>query len=163
MIDGFARERCEGYQFKRWRGAFLIPADFFFAFSGVDVLPMGLSADIAHERLVALLHSQFSRSDRDGCADTGQQERIVTSISVPSAPLREARRQKNLKAVPAPPVCVLDPDGDLVRRLRETAKAKPFAGWSCYHTRTGYFFACRAGGGHRRTGPLRNARSMMTK
>src|SRR5580692_1846235 len=27
---------------------------------------------------LALLNSQFSRSDKDGCADTGQQERIVT-------------------------------------------------------------------------------------
>jgi hypothetical protein len=57
-----------------------------------------------------------------------------SSIFVPSALLREARRQKNLKAVSVPPVCVLDPDGDLVRRLGETAKAKPFAGWSCHHT-----------------------------
>jgi uridine phosphorylase len=56
------------------------------------------------------------------------------SIFVPAALLREARRQKNLKTVPVPQVCVLDPDGDLVRRLRETAKAKPFEGWPCYHT-----------------------------
>lgn len=33
-----------------------------------------------------------------------------------------------------PPVCVLDPDGDLVRTLRQTARTKPFAGWPCYHT-----------------------------
>src|SRR5260370_11598864 len=56
------------------------------------------------------------------------------SIFVPSALLREARRQKNLPTVPVPPVCVLDPDGDLVRRLRETGTTKPFAGWPCYHT-----------------------------
>jgi uridine phosphorylase len=56
------------------------------------------------------------------------------SIFVPSALLREARRQKNLKAALVPPVCVLDPDGDLVRRLRETAKTRPFEGWPCYHT-----------------------------
>ena len=33
-----------------------------------------------------------------------------------------------------PSVCVLDPDGDLVRALRSSGKAKHFAGWPCYHT-----------------------------
>ena len=56
------------------------------------------------------------------------------SIFVPSALLREARRQKNLPAIPVPPVCLLDPDGDLVRTLRQTGKTRPFAGWPCYHT-----------------------------
>jgi uridine phosphorylase len=56
------------------------------------------------------------------------------SVFVPSALLREARRQKNLPTVPVPPVCVLDPDGDIVRTLRETGRTKPFTGWPCYHT-----------------------------
>ena len=56
------------------------------------------------------------------------------SVFVASALLREARRQKNLPTVPVPPVCVLDPDGDLVRTLRETGRTKPFSGWPCYHT-----------------------------
>ena len=40
-------------------------------------------------------------------------------VFIPSTLLREARRQKGIAAVPVPPVCVLDPDGDLVRRLRQ--------------------------------------------
>src|SRR6202040_1994360 len=56
------------------------------------------------------------------------------SIFVPSALLREARRQKNLPNVPVPPVCLLDPDGDLVRTLRQSGKTRPFANWPCYHT-----------------------------
>jgi uridine phosphorylase len=56
------------------------------------------------------------------------------SIFIPLALLREARRQKNIPAVQAPRVCVLDPDGDLVRMLRKTGKTTPFAGWPCYHT-----------------------------
>ena len=56
------------------------------------------------------------------------------SVFVPSALLREVRRQKNLATVQVPPVCLLDPDGDIVRTLRKTGKAKPFAGWPCYHT-----------------------------
>lgn len=56
------------------------------------------------------------------------------SVFEPAALLREARRQKNLAAVDVPRVCILDPDGDLVRRLRHTGKAQPFGGWACYHT-----------------------------
>jgi hypothetical protein len=40
------------------------------------------------------------------------------SVFRPAALLREARRQKGLPAVDVPAVCILDPDGDIVRRLR---------------------------------------------
>ncbi len=48
--------------------------------------------------------------------------------------LREARRQKGLPDEPVPEICVLDPDGDLVRQLRADGRAKACAGWACYHT-----------------------------
>jgi uridine phosphorylase len=56
------------------------------------------------------------------------------SLFTPSALLREARRQKGLADVPAPSVCIFDPDGDLAHRLRQTGASKPFAAWPCYHT-----------------------------
>ena len=56
------------------------------------------------------------------------------SVFVPAALLREARRQRELAVAKVPPVCILDPDGDLARRLRRTGAAKPFEGWPCYHT-----------------------------
>jgi uridine phosphorylase len=56
------------------------------------------------------------------------------SVFAPVALLREARRQKGLTSVEVPPVCVLDPDGDLVRELRRAGAAKPSADWPCYHT-----------------------------
>jgi hypothetical protein len=56
------------------------------------------------------------------------------SVFLPSALLREARRQKNLATMQVPPVCMLDPDGDIVRTLREMEQTKPFAAWPCYHT-----------------------------
>lgn len=59
---------------------------------------------------------------------------LSPSVFVPSALLREARRQKNIAAVQVPPVCLLDPDGDLVRVLRKAGRAKAFSGWPCYHT-----------------------------
>ncbi|MEO6783684.1 MAG: nucleoside phosphorylase [Bradyrhizobium sp.] len=58
----------------------------------------------------------------------------LPSVFAPAALLREARRQKGLATSEVPEVCILDPDGDLVRRLRQTGAAKPFAGWPCYHT-----------------------------
>jgi uridine phosphorylase len=65
------------------------------------------------------------------------------SVFTPSALLREARRQKGLGDVQAPSVCILDPDGDLVRRLRLTGASKPFAGWPCYHTELDAFELAR--------------------
>jgi uridine phosphorylase len=56
------------------------------------------------------------------------------SVFQPSALLREARRQKNLPAADVPPVCILDPDGDIVRRLRREGQSCPFEAWACYHT-----------------------------
>jgi uridine phosphorylase len=56
------------------------------------------------------------------------------SVFRPAALLREARRQKGLPAVEVPSVCILDPDGDIVRRLRRDGRARPFEGWPCYHT-----------------------------
>jgi uridine phosphorylase len=58
----------------------------------------------------------------------------AASVFRPSALLREARRQKGLAAVDVPFICILDPDGDIVRHLRRTGKARRFKGWPCYHT-----------------------------
>jgi uridine phosphorylase len=58
----------------------------------------------------------------------------ATSVFAPAALLREARRQKGLPAVDVPAVCVLDPDGDISRRLKQSGQAKPFEAWPCYHT-----------------------------
>lgn len=48
--------------------------------------------------------------------------------------LREARRQKALATAAVPPVCVLDPDGDIVRRLVADRAAQRDPAWPCYHT-----------------------------
>ena len=59
---------------------------------------------------------------------------LAPSVFQPGHLLREARRQKNLPDQDVPAVCVLDPDGDLVRHLRRTSQARPSPGWACYHT-----------------------------
>jgi uridine phosphorylase len=48
--------------------------------------------------------------------------------------LREARRQRRLPDVPVPVVCLLDPDGDVVRHLRATGRARRDPAWACYHS-----------------------------
>jgi uridine phosphorylase len=65
------------------------------------------------------------------------------SVFEPSALLREARRQKGLATVTIPPVCILDPDGDIVRRLKATGQAHLAKDWPCYHTEL-YTFAIGA-------------------
>ena len=52
----------------------------------------------------------------------------------PESPLREARRQKSLPQAKVPRVCVLDPDGDIVRRLLVQGLARRNTMWPCYHT-----------------------------
>lgn len=56
------------------------------------------------------------------------------SVFLPENLLREARRQFGLAEGRVPSVCLLDPDGDLVRHLRETGRGVRSRVWACYHT-----------------------------
>jgi uridine phosphorylase len=56
------------------------------------------------------------------------------SAFTPENLLREARRQKGLPIAKVPGVCVLDPDGDIVRELLHTGRARRDPSWACYHT-----------------------------
>jgi uridine phosphorylase len=56
------------------------------------------------------------------------------SAFTPENLLREARRQKGLPIARVPGVCVLDPDGDIVRELLQTGRARRDPSWACYHT-----------------------------
>src|SRR5258708_7520069 len=64
---------------------------------------------------------------------------LSPSVFRPAALLREARRQKGLTNIEVPAICILDPDGDMARRLRKEGRSKPFEGWPCYHTRLDAF------------------------
>jgi len=56
------------------------------------------------------------------------------SAFTPESLLREARRQKRLTNGAVPAICLLDPDGDLVRRLKAEGRATLDPAWACYHT-----------------------------
>ena len=63
----------------------------------------------------------------------------ATSEFTPESLLREARRQKGLRDATVPAVCVLDPDGDIVRHLRATGAAELDLVWACYHSELYHF------------------------
>jgi len=56
------------------------------------------------------------------------------SVFTPDSLLTEARRQKNLSENDVPDVCVLDPDGDIVRHLVSTGQGEKDQTWPGYHT-----------------------------
>jgi uridine phosphorylase len=61
------------------------------------------------------------------------------SAFTPESLLREARRQKDIPDAPLPEVCILDPDGDIVRNLRAAGRAERADGWPCYHSEMDVF------------------------
>src|ERR1700686_4710598 len=58
----------------------------------------------------------------------------ATSVFEPANLLREARRQKGMPTTAIPEICILDPDGDIVRALRHARPLPRSPGWACYHT-----------------------------
>ena len=56
------------------------------------------------------------------------------SVFQVEALLREGRRQRGLPAGAVPEVCLLDPDGDVVRHLSHSGSAEPLKSWACYHS-----------------------------
>src|ERR1700722_7193983 len=56
------------------------------------------------------------------------------SVSEPANLLREARRQKSIPEADIPEICVLDPDGDILRLLRREDRTSLSPAWACYHT-----------------------------
>ena len=61
------------------------------------------------------------------------------SAFTPDSLLREARRQKGVPDAPVPDVCLLDPDGDIVRHLRAAGRTRRAEGWACYHSEMDVF------------------------
>ncbi len=63
-----------------------------------------------------------------------RRDHAEASVFLPENLLREARRQLGVAAGRVPAVCLLDPDGDIVRSLRRRALASRSETWACYHT-----------------------------
>jgi hypothetical protein len=61
-------------------------------------------------------------------------DHVAPSVFLPENLLREARRQKGLAPGSVPPICVLDPDGDIVAHVQRKYGAASCPHWACYHT-----------------------------
>src|SRR5215216_3309292 len=64
----------------------------------------------------------------------GLKDHKAPSVFRPESLLREARRQRQLPLIAVPEICLLDPDGDVVRHLKRTGAGRIHEGWACYHT-----------------------------
>lgn len=72
-------------------------------------------------------------------------DHAAPSVFRPAALLRESRRQRALPFEDVPAICLLDPDGDIVRRLTADGRATAHRGWACYHTTLASFVLSGAG------------------
>lgn len=61
-------------------------------------------------------------------------EFAAESIFEPVNLLREARRQRAIQEGNVPEICVLDPDGDILRVLRRERRTSLSPTWACYHS-----------------------------
>jgi len=59
---------------------------------------------------------------------------VAPSVFEPANLLRAARRQKKLPSTAVPEICILDPDGDIVRALGNAGWTRRSPNWACYHT-----------------------------
>lgn len=71
---------------------------------------------------------------RSGDGGLSARDHTAPSVFTAANLLREARRQRQLPDLPVPAVCLLDPDGDVVRHLAAAGTAHRHRGWSCYHS-----------------------------
>lgn len=58
----------------------------------------------------------------------------AVSVFTPENLLRESRRQNAIPLGSVPGICILDPDGDLLRYLMAGGRAHRNPYWACYHT-----------------------------
>ena len=91
-------------------------------------------ASQSHSHRSGLTDTSNDHDDPSGVPLLGNKKYDAPSVFAPENLLREARRQKSLPVLAVPAVCVLDPDGDIVRFLKRSGRATQHPGWACYHT-----------------------------
>ena len=86
------------------------------------------------ERLLVVRNETKIADLLEGSPLLARDDHAAPSVFRPESLLREARRQKGLNSGPVPPVCILDPDGDIVALIRARRSATRSHHWACYHT-----------------------------
>jgi uridine phosphorylase len=93
-----------------------------------------LPAPSAQQRATADGLAPATAAERGAAPLIDRDDHASPSIFRPENMLREARRQKGLRFGSVAPLCILDPDGDVVRHVRQTRQARRSPHWACYHT-----------------------------
>src|SRR6056297_1950763 len=139
-----AGNRCRAQGRHRHSSRFLPPARACCEGHGADG-PMDRATDNGRRGISGPERDEAARDKtRNGADMTGREGQTPPILAhkhpdepsafTPESLLREARRQKGAGAVAVPKVCLLDPDGDIVRQLRVDGRARRHEGWVCYHT-----------------------------
>ena len=79
------------------------------------------------------VYARFRR-ERSPAPILDGKDAAAPAVFAPLTVLREARRQRQLPGLHVPAVCVLDPDGDIVRWLKRSGTGTLSDTWACYHS-----------------------------
>lgn len=82
---------------------------------------------------MSVRHSERHLLDPTVAIVTTRDDHDHASVFLPESMLRETRRQRGLAPGEVPPVCVLDPDGDIARSL-QAHRGRKSSTWACYHS-----------------------------
>lgn len=91
------------------------------------------SQERSHEKLTRIVRTNVRQRSQRTADPSAQAVRGAVGLH-PENLLRQARRQKRLPDIAVPDICILDPDGDIVRNLCAAERARRHGGWACYHT-----------------------------
>jgi uridine phosphorylase len=105
-----------------------------FAGAGSVILKLRHYRSLGRLDVIAGPARQHRMTSRNQPPILAGKEYDAASVFEPANLLREARRQKGLPRRDVPAICLLDPDGDILRALRRAGQAMPSPGWACYHT-----------------------------
>lgn len=79
------------------------------------------------------VYARFRRGEQTPPILKGK-DSAAPAVFAPITVLREAKRQRALRDIRVPAVCILDPDGDIVRWLKRTETGTLSDTWACYHS-----------------------------
>jgi uridine phosphorylase len=127
-LDG--PETCSGLPVARY-SADTLAAELGEEFKLIDAVPYDHRTPWGTTQ--AFIYARFTRVLPQAPIVSGK-DAAAPSVFSPVTVLTEAQRQKGLAAARVPSVCVLDPDGDIVRWLKRTGRGSLSETWACYHS-----------------------------
>ena len=128
-LDG--PEQCSGLPVARYSPG-MLAAELGDEFRLVEVVPYAHQTPRGSSQ--SFIYSRFTRVSSATSPLMAHKDTDAPSLFQPETLVREAQRQRALPSIKVPRVCVLDPDGDIVRWLTRCGQATKSASWACYHS-----------------------------